>query len=151
MAIFMYMLLCLLPALVFELIARGLHKWSTHDNLGSEKPRERRRDRAERPDQQGRTELPGARPVAIPISAQFVRPNCDRYRTDLLRLSYTHDRLEIAEIPGRALRLRAVEMAYDDILRDACVAFELERPPDHLDSVTRVQVEADLLTAGLRW
>jgi hypothetical protein len=137
MAIFVYGLLCLLPAAVFELIARGLHRWSTHDDL-SRRAKKRRERRA-------------ASVVANPISAQFVRPNCDRYRSDLRRLADTYDRLQTGELPARGLRLRAVEMAYDDILRDACVAFELERPPDCLDSITRLQVEADLLTAGLRW
>jgi hypothetical protein len=125
MAVFTYLLACFLPAAMFALLAKVFHWCVTFDWPPAWY---RRRE-----------------PVLKPA------PDHVKYCNDLRRLSATHKELQTAAVPARALRLRAVEMAYDDILRDACAAFELERPPEHLDPITRLQVEADLLTAGLRW
>jgi hypothetical protein len=74
------------------------------------------------------------------------------YSADLRRLGNEHQRLLAArDLPGRVGRLHAVERAYDDTLRAACRALDLETPPSKLDAVTRLQVEADLMLHGLDW
>jgi hypothetical protein len=76
---------------------------------------------------------------------------CEKYRRTLRRLAADHDRLLTADLPARAARLRAVELAYDDTLRHACVTLDLDPPPAPLTAVERVQVEAELVLHGLDW
>ena len=75
----------------------------------------------------------------------------ERYGRDLRRLAADHERVLIAKIPAKAARLRALQLAYDDTLVSACRALELDAPPTPFDAITRVQVEADLVTHGLTW
>jgi hypothetical protein len=76
---------------------------------------------------------------------------CERYGATLRRLAGDHERLMTGNAPAKAARLRAVEMAYDDTLRQACAAMQLQDPPRPLDAVTRIQIEADLVTHGMNW
>jgi hypothetical protein len=86
--------------------------------------------------------------------AEPVPPHKDdreRYSKDLRRLAADHERVLVADVPAKAARLRALELAYDDTLVHACRALEVEAPPTPFDAITRVQVEADLVTRGLTW
>lgn len=73
------------------------------------------------------------------------------YGEQLRRLAADHDQLLNARIPAKAARLRALRLAYDDTLRDACAVLDVEAPPAPWDAATRVQLEADLVTHGLTW
>jgi hypothetical protein len=114
--------LCVVPAAVFELFARGLGRWTGHSG-----GRERRTTSSRQQDDR------------------------ERYGKDLRRLSADHDRVLTGDVPAKAARLRALELAYDDTLVHACRALELDAPPTPFDAITRVQVEADLVTHGLTW
>ncbi|MFN2560644.1 MAG: hypothetical protein ABR571_05035 [Jatrophihabitans sp.] len=89
---------------------------------------------------------PGRAPTAPPENDAH-----ERYRRDLRRLAADHDRVLVADVPAKAARLRALELAYDDTLVHACRALEVDAPPAPFDAITRVQVEADLVTHGLTW
>lgn len=122
MGALVYIGLCLAPAASFRLLVGALERWSRAS--GRERPSSR------------------------PAGADEQRA---RFARDLRRLAAEHDRLTSAEVPGRATRLRAVEMAYDDTLRDACRALEIEEPPAPWDGLTRVQAEAELVLHGVTW
>lgn len=70
---------------------------------------------------------------------------------DLRRLGAEHDWLVRADVPGRAARLRAVELAYDDTLRRAAEILHVELPATPLIGTTRLQAEAELATHGFTW
>lgn len=70
---------------------------------------------------------------------------------DLRRLGAEHDWLVRADVPGRAARLRAVELAYDDTLRRAAEILRVELPATPLVGSTRLQAEAELATHGFTW
>jgi len=96
--------------------------------------------------------------VLLAISAWNRRPHrpspavpAGKYGETLRRLSADHDRVLIADVPAKAARLRALELAYDDTLRAACQKLHVDVPPDPWDATTRVQLEADLVTHGLTW
>lgn len=79
-------------------------------------------------------------------------PPIERLAEDLHRLSAEQDRVRRGEVPARQRRLVAIELAYDDVLLDCCVALGLPHcgaPP--LTHDQRLVVEAALLEAGLRW
>jgi hypothetical protein len=114
--------LCAVPAAVLEKYGRVFTRW-TATSRGREHSAAARREQAER----------------------------DRYSKDLRRLAADHDRIMTANVPAKAARLRALELAYDDTLVHACRAMELDAPPTPFDAITRVQVEADLVTHGLTW
>lgn len=77
----------------------------------------------------------------------------EHIRADLSRLAAHIDRVHGDEhLPGRATRLRALSVAYDDTLLLACRTLELpapERPP--LSAIQRLEAEADLARCGLSW
>jgi hypothetical protein len=123
MGALVYIALCLAPAASFRLLVSALERWSKSAG------RERRR-------------------AVGPASDDDM---CARFARDLHRLAAEHDRLASAEVPGRATRLRAVEMAYDDTLRIACQALDIDEPPAPWDGVTRVQAEAELVLHGVTW
>jgi hypothetical protein len=86
-----------------------------------------------------------------PAAAPPEKDERERYRKDLRRLAADHDRVLAADVPAKAARLRALQLAYDDTLVHACRALEVDAPPAPFDAITRVQVEADLVTHGLTW
>jgi hypothetical protein len=122
MIFLIYALICLCPVAVLRLLTHGVPPW-----LLRRLPR-RRRDRV--------TDLSSER---------------ERFSRDLRRLAATYDELTRRGQPARALRVRAVERAYDDTLRRAGAALDLEPPAAELDAAARVQLEADLLVHGLTW
>jgi hypothetical protein len=117
-----FAVLCAVPAAVLQKYGRVFTRW-TPRGRGRERSAARHREQAER----------------------------DRYGKDLRRLAADHARIMTADVPAKAARLRALELAYDDTLVHACRAMELDVPPRPFDAVTRVQVEADLVTHGLTW
>lgn len=122
MTLLSFVAICLLPAAIFKLIALALQWWSRYSDT---------------------------RPSTVPAPDEHaVRA---RYSKDLRRLATEHDQLMSGDQPARAMRLRAVELAYDDTLRHACAALHLEAPQPPLDGITRMQTEADLVLHGLSW
>lgn len=119
-----YLALCLLPAAVFVALARAIDWWVGRD---------RRPEHAE-PD-----------PVPTGRSLQ-------QLVATLRRLEGDYAAVESSGLPARAHRLHAISLAYDDTLRECCLALELP-PPEHspLSSVERVQTEAELSLRGLTW
>lgn len=76
---------------------------------------------------------------------------CARLGQTLHRLSAEYDRILVADVPAKATRLRALQLAYDDTLRDACRTLQLPAPPSPLDELARVQAEAELCVHGVTW
>lgn len=76
-----------------------------------------------------------------------------RLSTDLTRLYAELDVLRASSAAARVHRLRATTLAYDDVLESCCTALQLEEglPPREWSSVERLEVEATLEGAGLRW
>lgn len=125
MTFVVFALVCLLPALAFWLLSRGFD-WLVHYEGG---PRRRAR----------RTPAPAPQDVLNGLGA------------DLRRLTGEHDWLLRADVPGKALRLRAVQMAYDDTLLQAAKVLQVDVPDPPLLSTTRLQTEAELSTHGFTW
>ena len=133
MTVLTYAAICVMPVLVFKLCAEALDRWTTHTN----RPRPAAGTRAE----------PTARPERVPELVNEL----DGYGCTLRRLAAEHRRLLAGDLPAKAARLRAVQLAYDDTLRQACRALDIDPPPSPLDPVARIQTEADLAVHGLAW
>ncbi|MCW2679542.1 MAG: hypothetical protein JWM62_943 [Frankiales bacterium] len=76
----------------------------------------------------------------------------ERLVADLRRLELDHVRTARSDAPGRASRLRAIGLAYDETLHECCRAVGLtasSRPP--LSAVGRLETEAALAAAGVTW
>lgn len=117
-----YLLLCAAPGLAFVGLARLVEWWSRVDRL----PWQRAVHRA-----------PG--------------PPLQRVALDLRRLEQEYVRVERSDVPAKAFRLKAVSLAYDDTLLEACRILELPAPSAPLSAVDRVQAQAELARAGLTW
>ena len=79
-------------------------------------------------------------------------PNLQRLVDDLRRLEREYLRVERSDLPARAARLRAVNLAYDDTLRACCHELGLPEPVERpLSGVVRLQTEAELAQHGLVW
>lgn len=79
-------------------------------------------------------------------------PTLERLVNDLRRLESDYRRIERSDLPAKAVRLRAVSLAYDDTLRACCLALELPEPePAPLSSLARLRTEAELAQHGLTW
>jgi hypothetical protein len=92
----------------------------------------------------------GLRPVDLPPRAFGLEHLCAR----LHRLEVEIARLLGADprTPGLYHRLHVASFAYDAVLGEACQMLDLARPgPPPLDGPTRLQTEASLTAAGLRW
>ncbi|GAB2460493.1 hypothetical protein [Jatrophihabitans fulvus] len=74
-----------------------------------------------------------------------------RIGDDLRRLSAEHRWLMRADVPGRALRIKAVELAYDDVLLQAGAVLEIDLPEPPLAPATRLEAEMELATHGFTW
>jgi hypothetical protein len=122
MTVLVYVALCLVPAAVFELGAKGLERWTRYSG--------------------GRDRPPGA---------PDERSECDGHARTLRRLATDHERLLAVDVAAKASRLRAVELAYDDTLREACHTLNVDAPAAPFSASDRVQVEADLILRGLTW
>lgn len=76
-----------------------------------------------------------------------------RLSSDLTRLYAELDVLRDSKAAARVHRLRATTLAYDDVLESCCTALQVGDglPPREWSSVERLEVEAVLEEAGLRW
>ncbi|MGN6413195.1 hypothetical protein [Flexivirga sp.] len=76
-----------------------------------------------------------------------------RLSSDLTRLYAELDVLRDSKAAARVHRLRATTLAYDDVLESCCTALQVRDglPPREWTSVERLEVEATLEEAGLRW
>ncbi|GGB27869.1 hypothetical protein GCM10011492_17620 [Flexivirga endophytica] len=76
-----------------------------------------------------------------------------RLSADLTRLYAELDVLRSSQAAARVHRLRATTLAYDDVLESCCTALQVDDglPPREWSSVERLEVEATLEEAGLRW
>ncbi len=74
-----------------------------------------------------------------------------RLTADLRRLRLELDALSRSNEPLRATRLRAVGLAYDDVLCACCLALELPAGPPPLDGLARIEAEATLAKSGINW
>lgn len=76
-----------------------------------------------------------------------------RLSSDLTRLYAELDVLRSSQAAARVHRLRATTLAYDDVLESCCTALQVREglPPREWSSVERLEVEAVLEDAGLRW
>ena len=80
------------------------------------------------------------------------RPSLQRLVDDLRRLEREYSRVERSNLPARAARLRALNLAYDDTLRACCHELGLSEPSERpLSGVVRLQTEAELAQHGLVW
>lgn len=92
-----------------------------------------------------------------PITKRRIPPHpttlpIERLVADLRRLSEEQDWVRRADVPARRSRLTAIELAYDDILLDCCTALGLDLPgTSPLSRRQRLDIEAALMRAGLRW
>jgi hypothetical protein len=76
----------------------------------------------------------------------------ERLAADLHRLAVHLDSLERSHEMHRVARLRAISLAYDDVLRSACRTLDVEVPDGSpLHAVDRLQTEAALAQRGLVW
>jgi hypothetical protein len=79
-------------------------------------------------------------------------PNLQRLVDDLRRIEREYLRVERSDLPARAARLRALNLAYDDTLRACCHELGLAEPVERpLSGVVRLQTEAELAQHGLVW
>ena len=87
-----------------------------------------------------------------PVPPADVERSLERLVADLRRLEREYQRIESSNELGRASRLRAIGMAYDDTLRACCRAVGLPAPErSPLSSIHRLQTEAALAQAGVTW
>jgi hypothetical protein len=84
-----------------------------------------------------------------------LNPPIETLGRDLHRLTIDYERTEHANEPGKANRLRATSIAYDDLLVVACCALDVPAPTrsghELLDPIDRLTLEAELARAGLSW
>jgi hypothetical protein len=79
-------------------------------------------------------------------------PNLQRLVDDLRRIEREYVRVERSDLPARAARLKALNLAYDDTLRACCHALRLPEPSERpLSGVARLRTEAELAQHGLEW
>ncbi len=81
-------------------------------------------------------------------------PPIEQIAADLRRISGQLRDLDGADtVPGRVVRIRSTTAAYDETLLLACRALELPAPIERapMSSVQRLEAEANLAGAGLRW
>ena len=76
-----------------------------------------------------------------------------RLSSDLTRLYAELDVLRTSPAAARVHRLHATTLAYDDVLESCCTALQVDDglPRREWSSVERLEVEAILEEAGLRW
>lgn len=92
----------------------------------------------------------GVRPVPPPpprLDLELLCAHLHRLNGELARLVRADP-----SPPALYLRLSAASLAYDAVLRDACSSLGLGEPgPPPFDGAARLEVEAVLSVAGLRW
>lgn len=117
-----YAAACVAPAAILFGCDKALHAWIERDHSRPSLP------------------APASRDIA-------------RLSSDLTRLYAELDVLRSSKAAARVHRLRATTLAYDDVLESCCTALRLTEglPPREWSSVERLEVEATLEEAGLRW
>ena len=76
----------------------------------------------------------------------------DQLVADLRRIDAEYRRTEASDVPARGARLRALALAYDDVLRACCRLLGLPEPPTApLRALDRLETEAALAQRGLSW
>jgi hypothetical protein len=79
-------------------------------------------------------------------------PRIEVLAQNLRTLQHEFQRIESSDLPAVQVRLKAVTLAYDDVLLDCCRALDVEPPHEPpLDSVERIEVESQLARRGLVW
>ncbi len=80
-------------------------------------------------------------------------PPIERLLVDLRCLGGELDRMRSGSVPAKVHRMRAVSMAYDDVLRMCCEELDVPVPVEErpLEALERLQLEAGLARAGARW
>ncbi len=76
---------------------------------------------------------------------------CERYGSTLRRLKTEHDRLLVPGGHPSAFKIRALEEAYDQTLRQACHELQLGELLLPLDPFSRLTAEAELALHGVSW
>lgn len=76
-----------------------------------------------------------------------------RLSSDLTRLYVELDVLRTSNAAARVHRMHATTLAYDDVLESCCTALQVADglPSREWSSIERLEVEAVLEDAGLRW
>lgn len=117
-----YAAACVAPAAILLACDKAVHAWV--------EPR--------------RSHTPGPAPAERDIA---------RLSTDLTRLYAELDVLRTSQAAARVHRMRATTLAYDDVLESCCTALQVADglPEREWSSVERLEVEATLEEAGLRW
>lgn len=89
-----------------------------------------------------------------PPAPQPAGPPIEKISSDLRRISaHLDDQMAAVRLPGRALRVQATMAAYDQVLLSACRALEVDPAATEtpMSSQDRLQTEAALAAAGMRW
>lgn len=117
-----YAAACVAPAAILLACDKAVHAWIERDHV---------------------------RPAGLAPAARDIA----RLSSDLTRLYAELDVLRSSKAAARVHRLRATTLAYDDVLESCCAALQVTDglPPREWSSVERLEVEATLEEAGLRW
>lgn len=87
-----------------------------------------------------------------PRQPRATGPGIEVLARNLRSLQQEYQRIEGSDLPAVTARLKAVSLAYDDILLDCCLALGVEQPHQPpLDPLTRLEVESQLARQGLIW
>ncbi|MDP9239855.1 MAG: hypothetical protein M3O55_04345 [Actinomycetota bacterium] len=89
-----------------------------------------------------------------PHAPQPTGPPIEQISADLRRISAHLDaQVSAVRLPGRIQRVRATMAAYDQVLLSACRALEVDPAGTEtpMSSQDRLQTEAALAAAGMRW
>lgn len=91
---------------------------------------------------------------ASDLSARLTRdrPSLETLVADLQRLELQYQRINATNPPAKMQRLRAVSLAYDDVLGECCSALGLPPPLERpLSAAQRLITESELALRGLTW
>ena len=96
--------------------------------------------------------LAGPRRAPDRVSPRPAPRSIERLAADLHRLGRDVAVLRSSDLPAKSVRLRALILAYDDTLREACTALDVplrDRPP--LADAVRLHAELAIAERGLNW
>lgn len=117
-----YLAICILPTAALYCASKALQWFSSYDRLAP------------------RTGMPRD------------QPSLQRLVADLQRLEQEYRRLERSDAPAKVQRMRAVSLAYDDVLGESCIALDLPLPTERpLSAFNRLEAEMELARHGLMW
>lgn len=85
-------------------------------------------------------------------TAQLPERSLSEMAAKLHRLRREYDDVERSELPARAVRLRALGLAYDDTLCACCSRLGVPAPDGRpLAAIDRLEAEATLAQHGITW